>query len=207
MLGPGLSSRPGTSGHAPGAFASLLLKAGEGSWVAWHFSGQFEEPAPASPSQLQAHPSVSSWPVVHVPCLVLPELRGSGWSCQHLVWALTLGSGATYSCCCFANAAVSTSTNLISSFSYRLLTSDHHSPCPPRPRPMSHWLSENQLISGHEWMLPIYWSSAGKLALPWESWLWTFPVLVTSFAGFFWRPACSGGSFGVLWILCPAAKL
>lgn len=49
---------------------------------------------------------------------------------------------------------------------------------------MSHWLSENQLIPGHEWMLPIYLSSAGKLALSWESWLWTFPVLVTSFVGF-----------------------
>lgn len=185
MLGPGLSSRPGTSGHAPGAFASLLLKAGEGSWVAWHFSGQFEGPAPASPSQLQAPPfcqllacgprSMSRPPRAQGKWLVLSAFG---------VGSDSFGCGATYSCCCFTNAAVSTSTNLISSFSYRLLSSDHHSPCPPRPRPMSHWLSENQLIPGHEWMLPIYWSSAGKLALPWESWLWTFPVLVTSFVGF-----------------------
>lgn len=46
-----------------------------GKGAGWHFSGPFEDPAPES-SQLQAFHSVSAWPVVHAPRLVLPPSSG-----------------------------------------------------------------------------------------------------------------------------------
>lgn len=113
------------------------------------FSRAGKDPAPEVLSQLWGGPLFChSWPVIRVHVQPPPHTqpKGSGCSCiadgLRLFWVW----GQLPLCKWYIYKSISSSSG-------RLCTSEH---CFPRPRT---WL-----VSGHEWMPPVYWSKTGSLA-------------------------------------------